>query len=304
MVTSAPRTENAPILALGATRALGSTTAVGWMPSGAVIGRSRRARLRPRDPETRLELLEPALGRAKAAGHVGQVLLGGEEALGLEHRQGGGAEPAVAGGHVLVDARLRAEHRAVADREVVRKADLTSGDDAAAEPARAGDADLCHDDRVLADLDVVADLHEVVDLRAAADDGPAQHGAVDRGVGADVHVVFDHDDADLRDLAMRGAVEDVAESVAADDGAGLDRHAAAEPDALAQHHPRMGHRGFAYLDSGSDIGHRVDTGPGPDDRARVDHRQSAHRGARVHAGVARHDRRRIDAGRWRRRRVD
>src|SRR5262245_50611431 len=226
MVTSGPRTENAPILALGSTCALGSTTAVGWIPSGAVIGPSRRARLRWHDPEARLELFEPALGLAKAAGHVGQVLLRGEEPLGLEHRHGGGTEPALAGRHVLVDARLRAEHRAVADREMVREADLPSGDDAAAEPTRAGDADLRHDDRVLTDLDVVADLHEVVDLRAATDDGPAQHGAVDRGVGADVHVVLDHDDADLRDLAMPGTVEGVAEPVATDDGAGLYDHAA------------------------------------------------------------------------------
>src|SRR5215831_942713 len=264
MVTSGPRTENAPILALGATRAFGSTTAVGWILSGAVIGRSRRARLRPRDPEARLELFEPALGRAKAAGHVGQVLLSGEEPLGLEHRHGGGAEPAVAGGHVLVDARLRAEHRAVADGEMVREAHLPGGDHAAAEPARAGDADLRHDDRVLADLDVVADLHKVVDLRAPTDDGPTEHGAVDRGVGTDVHVVLDHDDADLRDLAMPGAVEDVAEPVAPDDGTRLDDHPAAEADALAQHHPWMEHRILADLDAGSDVDHRVDARPRPD----------------------------------------
>src|SRR5215467_6652197 len=150
---------------------------------------------------------------------------------------------------------------------------------------------------MLADLDVVADLHQVVDLRASADDGSAQHRAVDRGVGADVHVVLDHDDADLRDLAMPGAIEDVAESVATDDGAGLNVHAAAEPDALAQHDPWMEHRVFTDLDAGSDVHHRMDAGAWPDDRARADHRQRAHRSARVHAGVARHDRRWIDAGR-------
>src|SRR6266403_2760145 len=210
MVTSGPMTENAPIWTFEASLAFGSTTAVGWMPSGAVIGRSRRARLRWRDPEAGLQLLETPLRGAETTGHVGQVLLRGEEPLGPQHRHGRRAKAPLARGHVFRNARLSAEDRSVADRQVVRKADLPGGNDAAAEPARAGDADLGHDDRVLADLDVVADLDEVVDLGPAADDRSTEHGAVDRGVGADVHVVLDHDDADLGDLAMPAAVEDVA----------------------------------------------------------------------------------------------
>ena len=47
---------------------------------------------------------------------------------------------------------------------------------------------------------VVGDLHEVVELHAVLDHGVVDRAAVDRGVRADLHVVADHDAADLRDL--------------------------------------------------------------------------------------------------------
>ena len=73
---------------------------------------------------------------------------------------------------------------------------------AAADPRAAGDADLAGEHRVLADRDRVADLHQVVELRAAADAGLAERGAVDRGEGADLDVVLDHHDPDLRELVV------------------------------------------------------------------------------------------------------
>jgi hypothetical protein len=56
---------------------------------------------------------------------------------------------------------------------------------------------------VFADDDVVADLDEVVDFGAFADDGFAETGAVERGVGADLDVVVDHDAADLGIFSWR-----------------------------------------------------------------------------------------------------
>src|SRR5262249_58785233 len=124
-----------------------------------------------------------------------------------------------------VEAGLGAEPGTVADRQVVGEAALACRDDAAAEPARAGDADLGDDDRVLPDVHVVADLDEVVDLGPAANDRPAEHGAVDRRVGTDVHIVLDHDDADLRDLSVAAAVGYVAEAGAAAPRSGPHHHA-------------------------------------------------------------------------------
>ena len=46
----------------------------------------------------------------------------------------------------------------------------------------------------------MADLDQIVDLRAAFDSALADRGAVDRGVSADLDIVFQDDAADLRDL--------------------------------------------------------------------------------------------------------
>ena len=88
----------------------------------------------------------------------------------------------------------------------------------------------------------MADLHQVVDLGAAPDARLVQRGAVDRGQRADLDVVLDHHDADLRDLlvaALRVLRE--AEAVAADHGAVLHDHAVAQAAALAHLHARVQH---------------------------------------------------------------
>src|SRR6267143_742476 len=147
IVTSGPMIENAPIRTPAARFAFASTTQVEWMPSDSVIHGSRRTGLRRGDSETAFQLLKTALRGAKTAGHVRQVLLRREEPLGLEHRHRRRAQPPLARRNVLRDAGLSAQHGSVADRQVVREADLPGRDDAAAEPARARDAHLGHDDR-------------------------------------------------------------------------------------------------------------------------------------------------------------
>src|SRR5207244_12087107 len=136
-----------------------------------------------------------------------------------------------AGRDILRHAALRRELRAVADRDVVGDADLAAEHHAAADARRARNAGLGRDDAALADLDVVRDLHEVVDLRAAPDDRGAEHRAIDRRVGADLHVVLDEDPAHLRDLTVRLPVERVAEAVGPDHRARLDDDPPTEPHA-------------------------------------------------------------------------
>jgi len=52
----------------------------------------------------------------------------------------------------------------------------------------------------------VRDLDEVVDLGAALDERDVRRRPVDRRVRADLDVVLDADDPDLRDLAVQLAV--------------------------------------------------------------------------------------------------
>src|SRR5207253_1870602 len=79
-----------------------------------------------------------------------------------------------------------------------------------------------------ADADVVSDLHEVVDLRSLADHRLAERGAVDGRAGADLDVVFNAHDSDLRDLLVTSFVLRESVAVAADHDAAV--HDAALPD--------------------------------------------------------------------------
>ena len=93
----------------------------------------------------------------------------------------------------------------------------------------AGNSDLRREQHVAADRHAVRDLHEVVDLRSGADPRLADGGAIDRRIRPNLHVVFDDDIADLRDLlvsAIRACGE--AEAIAADDRAVLNDDAVAE----------------------------------------------------------------------------
>ena len=88
--------------------------------------------------------------------------------------------------------------------------------------------------------DAVRDVHEVVDLGAGADARLADRRAIDRRVGADLDVVFDHDVGVLRNLQVRAVLlPREAEPVAADDDAVVQRHAIADDDALANRDLRV-----------------------------------------------------------------
>src|SRR5690606_3791544 len=135
-----------------------------------------------------LEGLEPALELAQAAAELGQAREHGHGALGDLAVDRGRAEHALAGLDVGVHAGLGADHRAVADRDVAGDPGLPGDRHAVADLRRAADPRLGHDEAAAADDRVVPHLDHVVDLRPAADARLAEHGAVDRHVGADLDV--------------------------------------------------------------------------------------------------------------------
>ena len=115
---------------------------------------------------------------------------------------------------------------------MVTDADLSADDGVIADDARSGDAGLSGDNHVVAYGAVVADVDEVVDLYATGDAGFVEGSAIDGGVGADFHVVFDDEAALLRELRVLAAqsVADIAEAVGAEDCSGVDDDAVAEFD--------------------------------------------------------------------------
>jgi len=111
----------------------------------------------------------------------------------------------------------------------------------------------------------VGDLHQVVDLGAAADFGAAELGPVDADARADFHVIFDDHRADLRNLHVLLAVPAIPKPIAAQHAAGVDDHAVADGDALAD--DDVGEKFAAVADD-----HIV-----ADDHAGVEDRSAAYR---------------------------
>src|SRR5207247_7501345 len=154
--------------------------------------------------------------------------------------------------HVVEHRALRRDLHAVADLEVSGEPRLAGHDDVVAELRRAGDADLGHEEAVLADLHAVADLHEVVDLRSLADHRFADGAAVDGGVRADLDVVLDPHAADLRHLVMPPLLGGEAVAVAADDDAAVEDAAPADGRPLVDRDERIDDRALADRAAGGD----------------------------------------------------
>ena len=81
---------------------------------------------------------------------------------------------------------------------------------------------------MLANLHVVRDLHEVVNFCALADERRAERAAIHRHIRADLHVVADDDITNLRNLAAKTAVKNVAKTVRTNHRAGVNADALAD----------------------------------------------------------------------------
>ncbi len=157
---------------------------------------------------------------------------------------------------------------------MARHADLARERDAVLDGRAARDADLRGEQDVPADRHAVRDLHEIVDLAPGADPRRPDRRSIDRGLCADLDVVFDDDSADLRNLVV-GAVGPLreAEPVAADDGAVLDDDAIADPHPLANRDARVEDAVVANLRLPADHDVRIDDGARADSCAFADHRE-------------------------------
>src|SRR3984957_900962 len=138
-------------------------------------------------------------GSAATAGELAQDGVAFHE---LANRHGWRAEPPGAGRYVGHIAALGAEHRAGPDIDMIGQAHLPAHHDKISHLRAAGNAGLPSDEAVTPDAHVVRDLHQIVDLGPLPNDGVAGRAAVDRGVGADFHVVLNNDAPGLRDFLM------------------------------------------------------------------------------------------------------
>src|SRR5207302_1754548 len=77
---------------------------------------------------------------------------------------------------------------------------------------------------------VVPDVDEIIDLRSLPDTSFVQRPAVDGCVGANLHIVFDHERADLGKflVAPVARIADISESIASQNRASMYDHAIAQ----------------------------------------------------------------------------
>ena len=151
---------------------------------------------------------------------------------------------------MAADPDLPAEHHVVADLRA------------------AGDADLRRHQHVASNRHAVRDLHEVVDLGARLDARLPDGRPIDGRVRAKLHVVFEDDGGDLRDLFV-GPVAAAHEAVAV----AADHHTVLQDDAIAEGHA------FANRDVRVDDAVRADARTGADRHVGVDDRSIANCGA-------------------------
>ena len=169
---------------------------------------------------------------AATAFFLRQALKGGLAPGEFLEGHGGGAHDLGIVGHILEHSAFRGDLDAMANLEMAGESALSRDENVIAQLGGAGDADLRDEQAMLPDLHVVPDLDQIVDLGPLAYHGFAQGRPIDRGPGADLDVVLDPDDADLRDLVMLALVHGKAVAIGADDDARVNDAAPANARAI------------------------------------------------------------------------
>ena len=120
---------------------------------------------------------------------------------------------------------------------MIRDSDLTSHHHMVADGRTASEPTLPGDDAVPSNGDVVCNVHEIVDLRSFANDSVVTTTSVDRGAGADFHLVVNDDAAELRNFEMSFRVGEISEAILANPAAGVEDHIVAD-DSMDDCRPR------------------------------------------------------------------
>src|ERR1700736_557347 len=118
-------------------------------------------------------------------------------------------------------------------------ADLTSHLHIFANSRAAGYPSLGCDDRIFSNNDVVRDLHKVVDLSPFLNPGSAEPCAIYRCVRADLHVVVNLNNSDLRNFLVLAFNKFESETIGPDDRAAMNDDARADACSFANDDVRV-----------------------------------------------------------------
>ena len=147
---------------------------------------------------------------------------------------------------VVGNSGLGSHHRSVADGEMSCHAHLACQIYVISQDRAASQAYLSAEDAVSPDLAIMAHLDQIVQLAARTDHGRAKRCPVDRGVGADFHIILNHHLPDLGNLLLLAVQEQEAKAVRADHHSAVDDDPAADHAVLIDSHLRVKPAGLAH----------------------------------------------------------
>ena len=142
---------------------------------------------------------------------------------------------------ILRNPSLRTNQRAVSDFDVPNDTGLSADHHSFANPDASSNPGLGSNHGIFSDHNVVGHLHQIVYLRARLNPCPTETRSIDRRVRADLYVIVDLDNSDLRHflLAFRRHFE--TESICTNHSAAVQNHSRPNLAAFPNRHSGINH---------------------------------------------------------------
>jgi hypothetical protein len=123
---------------------------------------------------------------------------------------------------------FRSNDCAFLDSRVIAESDLTTDHGLIFNYYTSTDSCLCRNHNALANVAVMSYMDHVVELRTTTNSSTTKRCAIDTRMGADLHVVFNYNGSDLRELVIAHFVAHVSKAIRADANASVKNHSIAD----------------------------------------------------------------------------
>src|SRR5579885_3122709 len=169
--------------------------------------------------------------------------------------------------------RLRSENHLFADLDMIGNSYLPADNSVIADDAAAGDARLRSNHDILSQAHVMAYVDQIIELHAARNACFFERAAINCGVRANLHVIFDDKSSLLGKLQVFAGfgIAHIAETIGSQHCSGMHYHAVSEGDAGIEHNPRIDAAILTDSNSGADYRACANTRTRADLRAVFDH---------------------------------
>lgn len=137
------------------------------------------------------------------------------------------------------NARLRSNHCAALDENVIAEPNLAADDAIIFDGDAAADSGLRGNHHALSDVAVVSHMDHVVELRSFTNSRTTERATIDSRVRTQLDVVFDNDCANLRKLVVTHVAANITKAVGANDNSRVQNDSVADCHAVFNENIRM-----------------------------------------------------------------